>query len=210
MGKVIAVKKDNGMTAIIYPCPDAMGVTLIPGKPAIPAVPAKPEQKQSKTTPFIAAQAEIPEVPEQLPQVMGADGVVIPGLTEIENEDQFCARIAQAMNLKDFIVVDNDSLPNADSDFFEAWAYGPAITVDITAAKEIQRDKLRQLRVAPLAALDAAYNQADERGDMTTKTAIAAKRQALRDITTLPAITNAITTIQIRNAGLDVLAANSL
>lgn len=208
--KVIALKKDNGMVAIIYPCPYARGITLLPGTPEIPAVPAMQEVSQSKTTPYQPATPEIPAIPATPLQILGADGVVIPGLSNIESEDEFIARITSTIpQEQEYVVIDNDYLPNADSDFFDAWAFGKAVIVDLTAAKNIWRDKLRQLRDPVMAALDIAYMRADETGDIEAKAQITAKKQALRDLPNHKSIAAATNTIQLRNAGLDIISANS-
>lgn len=70
----------------------------------------------------------------------------------------------------------------AERTFRNAWeadADAGVISVDMTAAKDIWRDKIRQARVNPLAALDTAYMKALETGADTTQ--IIADKQALRD-----------------------------
>lgn len=210
MAKVIVLKKDNGMVAVMYPCWDARGVTLIPGRPEIPAVPAVPEVKQSKTTPYQPAIPAQDAIPAVAPQVLSADGLIVPGITSVESEDDFIARLVSGLPKGiEFVIMDESDLPNADSDFFEAWAFGKAIIVDLTAAKNIWRDKLRQLRDPVMAQLDIAYMRADEVGDIEAKAQIAAKKQALRDLPNHKSIAGATNTIQLRNAGLDIISANS-
>lgn len=73
--------------------------------------------------------------------------------------------------------------------FRNAWRdYGDKLDVDMPAARDIWRDTLRKLREPRLAALDIAYQRADERGDSSLKAEIAAEKQALRDVTDDPAI----------------------
>lgn len=70
----------------------------------------------------------------------------------------------------------------AERTFRNAWeadADAGVISVDMTAAKDIWRDKIRQARVNPLADLDTAYMKALETGADTTQ--IIADKQALRD-----------------------------
>ena len=53
------------------------------------------------------------------------------------------------------------------------------IKIDMTKAKEIHKDKIREAREPKLAALDIEFQKALETGASTT--AIVAKKQALRD-----------------------------
>ena len=62
---------------------------------------------------------------------------------------------------------------------WEANADAGVISVDMSAAKDIWRDKIRQARTEPLIALDTAYMKALETGADTTQ--IIADKQALRD-----------------------------
>ena len=57
------------------------------------------------------------------------------------------------------------------------------ITVDMTKAKDIWRDKIREDRKPKLADLDVQYMRAVENDDATEKAAIATKKQSLRDAT---------------------------
>ena len=65
------------------------------------------------------------------------------------------------------------------------------ISVNMEKAKDIWRDKIRQARVEPLAALDTAYMKALETSADTTQ--IIADKQALRDAPALSAIDAAST-----------------
>ena len=69
------------------------------------------------------------------------------------------------------------------------------ITVDLTKAKEITKDRLRMERQSLLAAQDVAFQRALETGADTT--AIVAEKQRLRDITKLA--DSCTTTDQLRN-----------
>lgn len=82
------------------------------------------------------------------------------------------------------IIVENDSLPNEHSDFFNAWELnGTTVTVNLTKAKAITKDRLRAERTPLLQAQDVAFQRALESGADTT--AIVAEKQRLRDITKL-------------------------
>ena len=56
-----------------------------------------------------------------------------------------------------------------------------------------------------LAALDVEYQHADERGDVAEKARIAAKKQALRDVTADPAIEAAQTPEALKAVWPDIL-----
>lgn len=64
-------------------------------------------------------------------------------------------------------------------DGWEANADTGVISVNMDAAKDIWRDKIRQAREPELAKLDTAFMKAQETGADTT--AIVAQKQALRD-----------------------------
>ena len=82
------------------------------------------------------------------------------------------------------IIVDNDSLPNEHNDFFNAWEFnGTTVTVNLTKAKAITKERLRAERTPLLQAQDVAFQRAVEVGADTT--AIVAEKQRLRDITQL-------------------------
>lgn len=87
-------------------------------------------------------------------------------------------------------VSDNDlpRLPNGKEDkyFRNAWYLdGDQINVDLGKAKEIKKNKMRELRGPLLDKLDEDYQRADEDGDNVKKAEVAAKKKALRDVTKL-------------------------
>tara|TARA_R110000765_G_scaffold177608_1_gene282952 strand:+ start:556 stop:912 length:357 start_codon:yes stop_codon:yes gene_type:complete len=89
---------------------------------------------------------------------------------------------------------------------WEANANAGVISVDMTAAKEIWRDKIRQCRTEPLEALDTAFMKALETSADTTQ--IAADKQALRDAPTDAGIDVATTPAElaaVQPAGLKVV-----
>lgn len=81
-------------------------------------------------------------------------------------------------------IVDVSSIPS-DRTFRNAWEHCPVngTKVNTAKAKAIHLDRLRELRAPKLAALDIAYQRADEMGDAQGKRDLAAKKQALRDVT---------------------------
>lgn len=74
------------------------------------------------------------------------------------------------------------------------------ITVNMDKARGIHRERLRAIRQPLLDALDVEYQRADESGDANGKKAIAAKKQALRDVTKDPAIDAAMTPEELKAA----------
>jgi hypothetical protein len=91
-------------------------------------------------------------------------------------------------------VVKDNEIPQ-DRTFRNAWTCsGKTIEHDMGKAREIHRDRLRAKRADKMVELDVAYMRADEAGDAAAKSAIAAKKQALRDVTDHPDIEAAKTT----------------
>jgi len=82
------------------------------------------------------------------------------------------------------IIVDHDSLPNADDDFFDAWELnGETVSVNIEKAKALTKTRLRAEREPLLVAQDVLFQRAQETNADTT--AIVAEKNRLRDITKL-------------------------
>ncbi|WP_259781189.1 hypothetical protein [Aestuariispira ectoiniformans] len=96
----------------------------------------------------------------------------------------------------------------ADRIFREAWIKPdqPVIDVDMAKARDIWRDKIRQVRTPALEGLDADFMKALESGADTS--VIVSRKQALRDAPADPAIDAAATPEElkaVRPAGLNVL-----
>lgn len=70
------------------------------------------------------------------------------------------------------------------------------ITVNMAKARDIHRQKMRDAREPLFSALDVAYQRALESSASTAE--IVAKKQALRDVTSDPAIDAAQTTEQLK------------
>jgi hypothetical protein len=82
------------------------------------------------------------------------------------------------------IIVETTDLPESDYDFFNAWRLvNGVVSVNLTAAKEQTKARLRIEREPLLAAQDVLYMRATEQNQDTT--AIVAEKQRLRDITQL-------------------------
>ena len=72
------------------------------------------------------------------------------------------------------------------------------IGVNIPKAKELQKERFRQVRKPLLEALDIDYQRADEAGDASKNTEVAAKKQALRDVTNSTALNDATSEAEVR------------
>tara|TARA_Y100000592_G_scaffold83869_1_gene134141 strand:+ start:81 stop:452 length:372 start_codon:yes stop_codon:yes gene_type:complete len=89
----------------------------------------------------------------------------------------------------------------SDRHFREAWTLnGKVISEDMTKAKEIFKDKIREVRAPLLDAEDVVYMKALEADDATAKTASVNKKKALRDAPAAKAITDADTIAKLKAA----------
>ena len=80
----------------------------------------------------------------------------------------------------------------ADRHFRGAWSLsGSVITEDMDAAKEIFKDKIREVRGPLLEAEDVVYMKALEAGDSDAQAASVTAKNALRNAPAASAITNA-------------------
>ncbi len=89
----------------------------------------------------------------------------------------------------------------SDRHFRGAWSLsGTVISEDMTKAKEIFKDKIREVRKPLLEAEDVVYMKALEADDASAKTASVAKKKALRDAPAAQAITDADTIAKLKAA----------
>tara|TARA_R110002020_G_scaffold144732_1_gene317847 strand:+ start:797 stop:1165 length:369 start_codon:yes stop_codon:yes gene_type:complete len=89
----------------------------------------------------------------------------------------------------------------SDRHFRNAWAISDkVIAEDITKAKEIFKDKIRQVRKPLLEAEDVVYMKALEASNSSAQTASINKKKALRDAPAASAITNADTIAKLKAA----------
>ncbi len=92
------------------------------------------------------------------------------------------------------------TVPN-DRHFRGAWSLsGKVITEDMTAAKVIFKDKIREVRAPLLAAEDVVYMKALEADDASAKSASVTKKAALRDAPAASAIDSADTIAKLKAA----------
>ena len=89
----------------------------------------------------------------------------------------------------------------SDRHFRNAWKLsGSVMAEDMTAAKVIFKDKIREVRKPFLEAEDVVYMKALEADDASAKTASVAKKKALRDAPAATAIENADTIAKLKAA----------
>ena len=89
----------------------------------------------------------------------------------------------------------------SDRHFRGAWTLnGKVISEDMTEAKKIFKDKIREVRQPLLDAEDVVYMKALEADDASAKTASVAKKKALRDAPAAKAITDADTIAKLKAA----------
>ena len=85
--------------------------------------------------------------------------------------------------------------------FRNAWKLsGSVMAEDMTAAKVIFKDKIREVRKPLLEAEDVVYMKALEADDASAKTASVAKKKALRDAPAAKAIDDADTIAKLKAA----------
>jgi len=89
----------------------------------------------------------------------------------------------------------------SDRHFRGAWSLsGTVISEDMTKAKEIFKDKIREVRAPLLEAEDVTYMKALEAGDSDAQAASVTAKNALRDAPAASAITNADTIAKLKAA----------
>ena len=89
----------------------------------------------------------------------------------------------------------------SDRHFRGAWSLsGSVISEDLTKAKEIFKDKIREVRGPLLEAEDVVYMKALEADDATAKAASVTKKTALRDAPAASAISDATTITELKAA----------
>ena len=89
----------------------------------------------------------------------------------------------------------------SDRHFRGAWSLsGKVISEDMDAAKEIFKDKIREVRAPLLEAEDVVYMKALEAGDSDAQAASVTKKNNLRNAPAASAITNADTIAKLKAA----------
>ena len=89
----------------------------------------------------------------------------------------------------------------SDRHFRNAWSLsGTTITEDMTAAKKIFKDKIREARAPLLEEQDALFMKALEDDDSSAQSTIKTKKKALRDAPAAKAISDADTIAKLKAA----------
>ena len=103
---------------------------------------------------------------------------------------------------KDGAIADASSITlPSDRHFRNAWKLnGSVMAEDMTAAKVIFKDKIREVRKPLLEEEDVVYMKALEADDASAKTASVAKKKALRDAPAAKAIDDADTIAKLKAA----------
>ena len=95
----------------------------------------------------------------------------------------------------------SDATVPSDRHFRGAWTLsGKTISEDLTVAKTIFKDKVREARKPLLEVEDVVYMKALEEGDSSAQSASVAKKKALRDAPAAKAITDADTIAKLKAA----------
>lgn len=102
---------------------------------------------------------------------------------------------------KDGASITGPSSMPSDRSFRGAWKInGTVISEDLAAAKDIFKDKIREVRKPLLEAEDVVYMKALEVDDSSAKAASVTKKTALRNAPAASAITNATTIAELKAA----------
>ena len=102
---------------------------------------------------------------------------------------------------KDGASITNPSSKPSDRAFRGAWKInGTVITEDLAAAKDIFKDKIREVRKPLLEAEDVVYMKALETANTAAQTASVTKKTNLRNAPAAAAITNATTITELKAA----------
>ena len=83
--------------------------------------------------------------------------------------------------------------------------HNPIVVIDVEKAKGVWQRKMREARGPLMTKLDADYFRALESGTKADQTAVATKKQLLRDVTKLPELLNATTIEEIEAVWPDYL-----
>ena len=112
---------------------------------------------------------------------------------------------------KDGAVADASTITMpSDRHFRNAWVIsGKTITEDLATAKNIFKDKIREVRKPLLEAEDVVYMKAMEADDSSAKSASVTKKTNLRNAPAASAISNASSIGELKNAwDTDLLGTN--
>ena len=112
----------------------------------------------------------------------GGVGVIIPVLDNESKITEFASANVEAG--VEYIIIDNSELPK-DQTFRDALEINGGLKLNSDKAKAIWKNKWREARKAKLESLDVEFMKAIELGQFDKQADIGAKKQALRDVTTI-------------------------
>lgn len=112
----------------------------------------------------------------------GGVGVIIPVLDNESKIIEFASANVEAG--VEYIIIDNSELPK-DQTFRDALEINGGLKFNSDKAKAIWKNKWRDARRPLLASLDIEFMKAIELGQFDKQADIGAKKQALRDVTTI-------------------------
>jgi len=112
----------------------------------------------------------------------GGVGVIIPVLDNESKITEFASASIEAG--VEYVIIDNSELPR-DQIFRDALEINGGLKLNSDKAKAIWKNKWREVRKPLLASLDIEFMKAIEFGQFDKQADIGAKKQALRDVTTI-------------------------
>ena len=112
----------------------------------------------------------------------GGVGVIIPVLDNESKITEFASANVEAG--VEYIIIDNSELPK-DQTFRDALEINGRLKFNSDKAKAIWKNKWRDARKPKLESLDIEFMKAIELGQFDRQADIGAKKQALRDVTTI-------------------------
>lgn len=140
-----------------------------------------------------------------------AGGIAITTLVDAANAEAEAAKLLETGLIDagwqvDHVRDDDHHFEITDPAFFDALTTEDGeIVTDMSRARDIWRAAIREARAPKLAALDVAWQRADERDDADAKKSVASAKQTLRDLPADPAITKAKTVANLRAFWPDIL-----
>ena len=108
------------------------------------------------------------------------DGVAIIIPSRGENIDEVIAK--GGPDGAEYKIIEASEIPS-DREFREAWEYSSGVDVSFEKAKEVQRNRWREVRRGLFNVLDIEFLRASEIGDAEKIDIIKQKKQILRDVT---------------------------
>ncbi len=100
-----------------------------------------------------------------------------------EEKEALLQKAIEVNGFSEYLLIERSSIPSSRV-FRRAWRrIDGGVSVDMEAAKNIQRDRWRTARTPLLAALDVEWQRASENDDTSAKAIIVANKNTLRAVT---------------------------